>query len=164
MGRRSMLLFMLIPITVVLKGALPTHESSMDPGVGSQEISDVASGDVMQGRSLARQCLGCHSIDGSTEFGPTWKGLYGAEVRLQDGRVVVADEAYLIESIRDPAAKIREGYPPVMPTYPSLSDQDIADINAYIKTHESSPSPVASTPDLRQALATPSDAVRFGDT
>lgn len=135
----------------------------MDPRVRQREIDDATCGNVMRGRSLVRQCLGCHSIDGTTEFGPTWRGLYGAPVQLQDGSVVVANEAYLIESIRDPAAKIRQGYPPVMPAYPMLSDQEIADIGAYIKTHQSRPSPIPSASDEEEAASTPTESPRCGD-
>ena len=35
--------------------------------------------------------------------GPTWKGLYGSEVKLVDGTTVTADETYLKESITDPS-------------------------------------------------------------
>jgi hypothetical protein len=36
---------------------------------------------------------------------------------MQDGRTVIADEAYLTESMMDPLAHIRAGYQPVMPSY-----------------------------------------------
>src|SRR3989304_6021241 len=42
-----------------------------------------------------RGCNACHSIDGSSLVGPTWKGLYGHEVVMQDGTKVTADENYI---------------------------------------------------------------------
>lgn len=68
---------------------------------------------VALGRQLSWQlgCMACHSIDGTPLAGPTWKGLYGREVRLDDGSTVVADEAYLRESILEPDAKVVAGFP-----------------------------------------------------
>lgn len=83
-------------------------------------------------------CLACHSIDGSQLAGPTWQGLAGSEVQLTDGSTVVADDAYLLESIVEPNAKIHQGFPPIMPaTYDeTLDEQAINDIVEYIKSLE----------------------------
>jgi len=93
---------------------------------------------VERGRKWSNQygCLSCHSLDGSQLVGPTWLGLFGSEVKLADGRTVIADEAYIIESIRNPGAAIVEGYPNIMPASlgQELSDERIQDIIAFIKT------------------------------
>jgi cytochrome c oxidase subunit 2 len=82
----------------------------------------------------ANGCAACHSINGAVGIGPTWLGLYGSQVKLTDGRVVTADDAYLKESIKSPQAKIVAGFETqLMPNF-GLSDPDIADIVAYIKT------------------------------
>ena len=58
------------------------------------------------GRQMAEVegCLKCHSTDGTTTGrAPTWKGLYGSEVkvyRFSKKETVIADEAYLRQSIR----------------------------------------------------------------
>jgi cytochrome c oxidase subunit 2 len=79
-------------------------------------------------------CKACHSLDGAKGIGPTWKGLYGEVVQLTDGSTVPGDEAYIIESIKAPNAKIVEGYNPnAMPNF-GLSDGKIADLLAFIKT------------------------------
>ena len=57
-------------------------------------------------------CIGCHSLDGTRMTGPTWFGLYGANVELADGTTVVADDAFLAESILDPKAKEVAGFSP----------------------------------------------------
>jgi cytochrome c oxidase subunit 2 len=94
-------------------------------------------GDVARGQALAAQCLGCHSVDGSTMVGPSWLGLYGRTETLADGSTVVVDEAYIHESIVDPNAKVVEGFPAnTMPSYSYLNEQQIADIIAYIKSLE----------------------------
>ncbi|GAB4497172.1 MAG: cytochrome c oxidase subunit II [Anaerolineales bacterium] len=88
-----------------------------------------------QGKLLATKngCVGCHSADGSPMTGPTWLGLFGKTEKLTDGSTITVDEAYITESIKDPTAKIVEGFAPVMPPY-NLTDEEIANLIAYIKT------------------------------
>ncbi|RPI99061.1 MAG: cytochrome c oxidase subunit II, partial [Chloroflexi bacterium] len=92
----------------------------------------------VRGQRLAETqgCTTCHSIDGSTVVGPTWQGLYEAEVPLADGSTVTADDAYLHTAIVDPNAQVHQGYPPnVMQSYEgTLSDDQINDIIEFIKT------------------------------
>lgn len=83
-------------------------------------------------------CSGCHTTDGATLVGPTWKGLYGKEITVTtDGktRTLTADEDYLERSITDPQADIVEGYPPVMPAV-ELTDEEVQALVDYIKTLE----------------------------
>jgi len=79
-------------------------------------------------------CIGCHSTDGLKMAGPTWFELYGSSVLLADGSTVTADDAYLRDSILNPKVQMVEGFPPIMPTFDKLSDSDIANIIAYLKT------------------------------
>ena len=81
----------------------------------------------------ANACASCHGADGSGGVGPSWVGLFGSEVDLVDGSTVVADEAYLAESIRDPSAKRVAGYPVTMPTN-RLTDDEIAAVVEFIKS------------------------------
>lgn len=80
-----------------------------------------------------RTCVTCHSIDGSRLVGPTFRGLWGKEEQIQDGPPVLVDEAYLIESIKQPMAKIVAGYPPSMPVQ-NVTDEEIGFIIEYIKS------------------------------
>lgn len=48
-------------------------------------------------------------------------------------RTVVADENYIRNSIKEPAADVVKGYPNIMPKMP-LSDQDVSDLIEYIKS------------------------------
>jgi cytochrome c oxidase subunit 2 len=83
---------------------------------------------------VANGCAACHTINGSPGIGPTWLGLVGRTEELTDGSTVVADEAYIHESIKAPQAKIVAGFEnQLMPTY-GFTDEQIADIIAYIKT------------------------------
>ena len=90
-----------------------------------------------QGRRLAAEygCFKCHTVDGTRHIGPTWLDLYRKVEKLQDGSSVVADEAYLTESMMDPAAKIVAGYQNVMPTFQGrVPAPEIAAIVEFIKT------------------------------
>jgi cytochrome c oxidase subunit 2 len=57
-------------------------------------------------------------------------------VTLENGSTVTADEAYLLESIKQPEAKIVQGFPPVMPPNiaAQMTDAQIQDIIAFIKS------------------------------
>lgn len=85
-------------------------------------------------------CIGCHSLDGSTEgkSGPTWKGLYRSSRKLIDGTKVKAMEDYLRESILDPTAKMLEGFDGAeagMPPYKGiLSDEDVESLVLFIRS------------------------------
>ena len=95
-----------------------------------------ASGDAAAGEQVWQaQCMACHSIDGAEGLGPTWQGLWMSEVPLEDGSTVTADEAYITESIREPNARIHEGFMPAMPDF-DLSDDEVANIIAFIQTLE----------------------------
>ena len=47
---------------------------------------------------------------------------------------VKVDENYLVESIRNPAVKVVDTYPPAMPPFPQLKDKEIDAIIMYLKT------------------------------
>ena len=100
------------------------------------EAAAAAATPEARGQTLATQngCLGCHTVDGSALIGPTWFGIYGSQVKLSDGSTVSVDDAYIKESILDPQAKIVSGFETqLMPTF-QLTDEQISDIIAYIKT------------------------------
>lgn len=77
-------------------------------------------------------CAACHGANGEGGVGPRLQGVYGTEVELEDGSTVVADEAYLERSIRDPGADKHKGYRVPMPQN-DLDDDEIASIVEYIR-------------------------------
>lgn len=98
---------------------------------------------VEEGRRLYQLygCIACHAIDDSTlsRLGPTWKGLFGSQRPYAKGVLrATADEAYLRESILEPAAKVVQGYErgeAGMPSYAGvLSATQIESIIEFIKT------------------------------
>jgi len=89
-----------------------------------------------RGKLLVSQngCAACHSINGAVGIGPTWFNLFGSDVELSDGTTVVADEAFIAESIRQPEVKIVAGFETQKMVQYTFTDEEIAAIVAYIKT------------------------------
>ncbi len=84
-----------------------------------------------------RGCITCHSLDGSRGQGPSWKGIFGADHKMTDGRSFKVDENYLRESILEPQAMIVQGYEGIMPTYQGLlRDREILAIIEFIKAQK----------------------------
>lgn len=79
-------------------------------------------------------CFSCHSIDGTQRAVPTFKNLYGRKTTLKNGMTIVADSAYIAQSIEDPEAKIVKGFSPIMPRFSYLKSDQIASLIAYIKS------------------------------
>ncbi len=100
-------------------------------------------GDLAEtGRVVAAQrgCLACHTLTGQPTIGPSWAGLYGSQVTMTDGRVVLADEAYLTRSMMDPQVDVVAGFKPVMPTYRGqLPEPDVAALVELIKSIQTLP-------------------------
>jgi len=79
-------------------------------------------------------CSNCHKMDGTGRC-PSLVGLFGKTVSLAGGGKVVADEAYIRESILHPAAKIVAGYPPQMPTFQGIvTEENVVQLVEYIKS------------------------------
>jgi mono/diheme cytochrome c family protein len=80
----------------------------------------------------ASGCSTCHTPDGAG-LGPSLLGVYGNPVKLTTGETVMADDAYMRESILLPKAKVVQGYTPIMPTFQGqLTDEQINNVIAYL--------------------------------
>ncbi len=92
---------------------------------------------VANGRKLfdGLGCSACHSVDGSLGHGPSLAGLYGSKRPIEGTQELVhADEAYILESIKNPGAKTAKGFPPnYMPPY-ILKDLEYQSLVLYIKS------------------------------
>jgi cytochrome c oxidase subunit 2 len=96
------------------------------------------SGLAEQGRALSGSlgCVSCHSDDGSTKIGPSYKGLFGSSVELADGRKVVVDENYIRQQIEDPQSGVIKGFEgQLMPTYKGqVTAEQMNALIAYMKS------------------------------
>jgi len=107
---------------------------------------DSAATPAERGKAIAMRagCTSCHGARSIRGLGPTWNGVAGSTVKLEDGSTVVADSAYLAESIRSPAAKKAARYSIAMPAV-VLSDDEIMALVAHIESLAASP-PITSRP------------------
>jgi cytochrome c oxidase subunit 2 len=115
-----------------------------------------------QGEALVKlnACGSCHSVDGSAVVGPTFLKLYGRKGEFDDGQQYVADENYIKESILNPQAHVVKGYPhpSPMPAFEGrLSDEDISNIIAYLKSLNDAPKVVVKKPEVDLASMSPAD-------
>lgn len=82
----------------------------------------------------AKACFTCHTLDGVAGIGPTFKGVFGKTEQMTDGTTVTVDEEYIRESLLNPAAKVVQGFAPVMPTYQGqLKPNEIQALIEFIK-------------------------------
>jgi cytochrome c oxidase subunit 2 len=78
-------------------------------------------------------CSGCHDARSSVHA-PELAGIYGRRIHLADGRSVLADEAYLRDSILLPKRDVAAGYEPIMPSFQGqLDESELAALVAYLK-------------------------------
>ncbi|MGH7790301.1 MAG: c-type cytochrome, partial [Candidatus Binatia bacterium] len=110
----------------------PSGAPAAQPAAASgADVSPVAAGEAL---FTAKACATCHQPQGGA-LGPSLVGIFGHEVKLQDGSTAVVDEAYLREAILNPAAKIVAGFQPVMPTFQGqLSEEQVMQLILYIKS------------------------------
>ena len=79
-------------------------------------------------------CSGCHD-PASAVHAPDLRGVFGHSVPLQGGRQVVADEAYVRDSILLPDKDIAAGFAPIMPSFANVvDDSQIERLTAYIRS------------------------------
>jgi cytochrome c oxidase subunit 2 len=122
-------------------------------GGGAAE-SPVAAGEKLF-NDLA--CNTCH-MDESQGLGPSLNDIYGKPVQLQSGSTVIADDAYIRESIVNPQAQIVAGYQPIMPTFQGLvSEEQLLQLIAYVRSLSQQPAAPAGTtaPTMPQASDRP---------
>jgi len=170
-------------------------ESKASDGARQKELA-LSYGDsvdlVAAGETLVHQnsCLECHSISKQSEMGKlgsNWYGLIGRkphtrEVQVQpnadgpfENREVLIDDQYVKQAILTPnlhLALYRDGkmkgqpYPAGMPPYPTLGNQQIEAITAYLKTlnppSESGPRQLFKLKDASFKESAPSGEIIVG--
>lgn len=98
---------------------------------GGAETSPAAAGQKL---FLDLGCHTCHRLD-QQGIGPMLTNLFGAQVQLQNGQTVTADENYIRESIVDPLAKVAAGFQPLMPSFQDRVDEEqLMQLITYIKS------------------------------
>jgi cytochrome c oxidase subunit 2 len=89
-----------------------------------------------EGKALFRSlgCTGCHAA-ASSIHAPDLHGVFNRQVHLADGRAIIADEAYLRDSILRPGKDVVAGFQPVMPSFRGqVSEDQLIRLLAYLKS------------------------------
>lgn len=96
---------------------------------------------AMLGRQVIDRngCIACHSLDGRSIVGPTFKGKYGTNVTVVTNgqeREVLYDFDYVKRSIYEPDADISKGFRPgqMISYLGEISEQEIEFIVEFLKT------------------------------
>ena len=97
-------------------------------------------GDAQRGATLASTCLGCHGIEGYRNAYPDY-----AVPRLAGQH-----PQYLADALKEYRSDARQ-YPTMHLQALSLSDQDIADVAAYLSSNPLVPTSNANPPELPKA-------------
>jgi cytochrome c oxidase subunit II len=111
--------------------------TTMAPQEYDRWLAQGGEGSLAAGGEKLFQSMGCNTCHrgDSGARGPNLAGIYNTQVNLNDGHTVVADDAYLRESILQPAAKIAQGFQPIMPTFQGqLSEENLIQLIEYIKS------------------------------
>lgn len=109
----------------------------MDPVSYANWLSETETGASMveQGSKVFEQygCATCHTE--AQGKGPSLRNMYGHPVQLQDGRTVIADEAFFRKAIENPSSMAVRGYPTnVMPVFKGqINEEDLLQLIVYIK-------------------------------
>jgi len=107
-------------------------------------------------------CVSCHGANAEGGRGPALLGVFGSKVVLNNSQSVIADEAYVRESILNPQAKIVSGFGPIMPSFQGqVNEEQLLDLVAYVKSLST---PKTETPTAKPPAATakPSPAPKSG--
>ena len=86
-------------------------------------------------------CEGCHGAQAAVHA-PKLEGLFGTEVKLRDGRSVLADERFIRDAVLLPTQDVPAGYEANMPSFRGqIGEEQMLEIIGYIKslgnaTHE----------------------------
>ncbi|GBE11735.1 cytochrome c-551 precursor [bacterium BMS3Bbin14] len=131
-SRLSVLLAGLGLVSVIVMGCtqkpVKKQAATLAPVVASTVSAE-------KGKKLyGNMCSECHGRNGQGVPGdaPPLRGLVGSRVKLTDGTTVMADDAYILQSIRKPGAKVVNGYS-AMPDL-GVGDADARTLISYINS------------------------------
>jgi protein SCO1/2 len=162
-------LFFLVDKTGMVRGVYSSSDESRldqlaaditaltgpDGAISATPVMDAGATSVDRGRELSTSmgCMACHS---RPAIAPPLAGVAGSPVKLDDGRLVWADAAYLKESITDPAAKVVQGYQKNMPSYGRLlTAGQQADLLAWLESGADAPAKNLATTGPVELLVDP---------
>jgi cytochrome c len=114
-------------------------------------VAPAMAGDAEKGEKVFKKCAACHSIEaGQNKVGPSLAGAFGAQcghvADFKYGKGYQAacekgftiDEAFLVDYLQDPSAKLSEisgSKERSKMTFKLKKEDEIADVIEYLKAH-----------------------------
>jgi cytochrome c oxidase subunit 2 len=131
----------------------------MEPGDYQAWLGGTSTGETLaqRGEKLFTQlaCITCHN-PGSGARGPALNGVWGHEVKLENGNTVIADASYVRESILNPTAKVVAGFAPIMPTFQGqVTEEQLLALTEYIKGLQAGPAGAPGAAPAQPPAAAP---------
>ena len=127
----SIATFILCTGAVLMIMFIPNPVVKDDEGLPIQMTEEALLGQKLY---ATKGCVACHQPV-SSSIAPSLVGIYGTERLLTSGSSVIADDAYLRESILWSTAKVSYGYAASMPGYDkAFSEDEVSQMIAYIKS------------------------------
>jgi cytochrome c oxidase subunit 2 len=117
-----------------LKAPALLKKDAATPPAPRTEAEMIAAGEQLY---TLKGCVACHKTDGSALLAPAWNGLFGKkETVITEGKTieVTVDEAYIRESILEPQKKITRGFEKTLMPVLAVSNEEIEQLTAYIKS------------------------------
>jgi len=118
--------------------AIADYLLSLQPVEAGTDQPDAGDGDAGGGdpvatgqAAFATNCAACHSTGSDTVVGPGLAGIGERAATRVDG---LGPDEYIRQSIRESTAYVVPGFGPSMPSFPQLSEEEIAGLVAYLKT------------------------------
>lgn len=109
-------------------------DSPYAEGMSMAEIGEIV--------ATSKGCFACHAKTEAAGAGPGWGNWFGAPHSYTDGSTIVADANHTRESILNPQAKIRVGYPANMPAFAgAINDFELNALIEYMKSLSTHASP-----------------------
>jgi cytochrome c oxidase subunit 2 len=131
------------------------EKKAFDAWYASDKLTPHDTGTPDEGETLYKTlgCASCHSLDGSTIVGPSFKGIYGKKVTVITGgkpRTLVVDEAYLRDSVQSPAKDVVQNFPKgIMPNLSDhINEKQMNAIITFIKAQSSLENNASAQPSV----------------
>ncbi len=122
-------------IKVVEPGEFDAWLNGFAPLQGTEHPVDGSP--AFEGQKLFKklQCSVCHSAT-PTGKAPVLEGLYGSRVPLRGGGAEIADDQYIMESVRKPKRKVVDGWEAIMPAFDEtqVTAEELNQLVAYIRS------------------------------
>ncbi|OWK36199.1 cytochrome c oxidase subunit II [Fimbriiglobus ruber] len=114
------------------------YESWKEGSFRIREGKNVVDGSpAWEGRKLflKLQCHACHNAENNARA-PRLEAMYGTTRPLQGGTLQKFDDEYIRQSVRNPMAKVAEGWKPIMPAFPldKVDEIELRNLTAFIKS------------------------------